>query len=223
MKPIFIFGAGTMAKLAWNCFEHETQYSVSAFIVDDSLHSQEEFCGLPVISSNDFMKKNQPESCLLFIALGYQKLNLIRQSIFERFEKLQYRFISCISSRAMIMNEGNIGKNCFIMEGAVIQPFSHIGDNCIIWSGSIVSHESSIGNSCFLAAHSVVGGMVSVGNNSFLGMNTTVRDKVKIGKSCLIGAGSLVLSDLEDNSFVSVNETPVAKYSAQEALRFIDI
>lgn len=223
MKPVFIFGAGTMAKLAWNCFENETEYSVSSFIVDDSLHSQEKFCGLPVISSNDFMQKHQPESCLLFIALGYQKLNSSRQFVFERFKELHYRFISCISSRAMIMNEGNIGKNCFIMEGAVIQPFSRIGDNCILWSGSILSHESSVGNNCFLAAHSVVGGMASIGDNTFLGMNTTVRDHVKIGKSCLIGAGSLVLSDLEDNSFVSANATPVAEYSAQEALRFIEI
>ncbi len=223
MKPVFIFGAGTMAKLAWHCFEHETQYSVSSFIVDDSLYSQNEFCGLPIISSNDFIQNNPPEACLLFIALGYQKLNSLRQYIFEKFKNLQYRFISCISSRAMIMNEGNIGKNCFIMEGAVIQPFSRIGDNCILWSGSILSHESSIGNNCFLAAHSVVGGMVSIGDNAFLGMNTTVRDHVKIGKSCLVGAGSLVLSDLEDNSFVSVNATPVSAYSAQEALRFIDI
>lgn len=223
MKPVVIFGAGTIAKLAWHYFKHEAQYDVASFVVDDSLLTKNTFCGLPVITDSQFLKQWHPESCKMFIALGYQNSNKLRKNIFNKYKNYGYDFVSCISSRAFIMNEGDIGKNCFIMEGAVVQPFSHVGDNCIIWSGSIVSHESSIANNCFLAAHSVVGGMARMGDSSFLGMNATVRDNVQIGESCVVGAGSLVLFDLEDNSFVSVNTTPVAGCSAQEALRFIEI
>ena len=223
MKPIIIFGAGTMARLAWHCFEEETMYSVAVFCVDDEAYSASEFCGLPVIRSSQLAEQWEPASCRLFVALGYQNLNRARRNIFEKFQSLGYEFISCLSPRAFILNDGNIGKNCFVMEGAVLQPFSSIGDNCVCWSGCIVSHESHIGNHCFLSAHSVVGGMTRIGDHTFLGMNATVRDAVQVGKNCLIGAGSLVLEDLADDSLVAERATPVSVCNASEALRFIGI
>lgn len=212
-----------MAKLAWRCFEEETMHSVAAFCVDDKYHTTNNFCGLPVIPASQLIKQWPPASCYIFVALGYQNLNKIRKEAFEKHQMLGYDFVSCISSKALIMNNGNMGKNCFVMEGAILQPFSKIGDNCICWSGCIVSHESSLGNHCFLAAHSVVGGMASIGDYSFLGMNSTVRDTVRVGKNCLIGAGSLVLADIDDDSLVAEKNSPVSSYKASEALRFIGI
>lgn len=223
MKPVIIFGAGTMARLAWRCFEEETMYSVAAFCVDDETYSTSEFCGLPVICSSQLLGQWPPEACRLFVALGYQNLNQTRRDTFEKYQALGYESISCLSPRAFILNNGNIGKNCFVMEGAILQPFSSVGDNCVCWSGCVVSHESHIGNHCFLAAHSVVGGMTNIGEQTFLGMNATVRDAVQVGKNCLVGAGSLVLEDLADDSLVAEKATPVSSCKASEALRFIGI
>lgn len=212
-----------MAKLAWRCFEEETMYSVAAFCVDDECYVEHQFCDLPVIPSSKLYSQWPTDSCYIFVALGYQNMNKIRKNIFDRFSSLGYDFASCLSSRAFILNEGNMGKNCFVMEGAILQPFSSLGDNCVCWSGCVVSHESHIGNHCFLAAHSVVGGMATIGDYCFIGMNSTIRDAVCVGEKCLIGAGSLVLADLHDDSLVAEKATPVSSCNASEALRFIDI
>lgn len=223
MKPVIIFGAGTMAGLAWRCFAEEATYSVAAFCVDDERYRASEFHGLPVIRASRLAEQWPPASCRIFVALGYQNLNKARRNAFEKYQALGYEFVSCLSPRAFILNDGNIGKNCFVMEGAILQPFSTIGDNCVCWSGCVVSHESRIGDHCFLSAHSVVGGMSSIGDHTFLGINAAVRDAVRVGKNCLVGAGSLVLADLNEDSLVAEKATPVSSCKASEALRFIDI
>ena len=222
MKPVIIFGAGTVARLAWRCFEEETPYSVAAFCVDDNRHNADTFCELPVLRSSELEARWPADACRMFVALGYQDLNRARQAAFEKYTALGYDLVSCISSKAVI-NGGTVGKNCFVMEGAILQPFSSVEDDCICWSGCIVSHESRIGKHCFLAAHSVVGGMADIGDNTFLSMNATVRDTVRVGKHCLVGAGSLVLADLDDDSLVAEKATPVAACKARQALRFIEI
>lgn len=222
MTPVIIFGAGTVARLAWRYFEEETPHSVAAFCVDDALYTRDAYCGLPIVRSSELEELWPPDACHMFVALGYQDLNRLRQATFEKYTALGYDMISCISSKAII-NGGTVGKNCFVMEGAILQPFSSVEDNCICWSGCIVAHESRIGKHCFLAAHSVVGGMACIGDNTFLGMNATVRDAVRVGKNCLIGAGSLVLTDVDDDGLVAEKATPVAACKAHQALRFIKI
>ena len=223
MTPVIIFGTGTMARLAWHVFEQETLCSVAGFCVDEQFYSGDEFCGLPVFPAENLVHDYPPDKYAIFIALGYQKLNALRRDVFMHYESLGYRFASCISSRSFIMNGGNIGRNCFILEGTVIQPFSTVGDNCICWSGSVIAHESRIGDHCFLAAHSVVGGQTEIGAETFLGINATVRDAVHVGRRCLIGAGSLVLHDIPDGGVVAEKATPLAPYDTTKALTYISI
>lgn len=223
MIPVVIFGAGTVGKLAWSCFKRGNAYRVAAFCVDDAVSGSDTFCGLPVVRASRLAHAFPPSACHMFVALGYQKLNAARRVAFEKYAALGYSFASCVSPQALILNDGQIGRNCFIMEGTILQPFSSVGDNCICWSGSMVSHDSKIGDHCFLAAHSVVGGMAGVGEQSFLGMNSIVRDGVRVGKKCLVGAGSLVATDVADNSLIAEKATPIAPYSAEQALRFIAI
>lgn len=223
MKPVVIFGTGTMARLAWHCFKTETTCSVAAFCIDDEYFHAETFCTLPVVCASKLYTAYPPEKYRIFVALGYQKLNKIRRDIFERYKKIGYESASCISLKALISNEQSIGENCFVMAGAILQPFSVVGNNCICWSGCVVAHESRVGDHCFLAAHSVIGGMATVGDATFLGMNSTVRNAVHVGKRCLVGAGSLILEDLADDSLVVAKATPVSPTPASAALRFIDI
>ena len=90
MKPVVIFGAGTIAKLAWHYFKHEAQYDVASFVVDDSLLTKNTFCGLPVITDSQFLKQWHPESCKMFIALGYQNSNKLRKNIFNKYFRENY-------------------------------------------------------------------------------------------------------------------------------------
>lgn len=223
MRPVIIFGAGPVGRLAFWYFTRELGREVAAFCVDDACYGGERACGLPILRASVLEAQWPPASCHLFVAVGYQKLNRARQEIFEAWTARGYETVSCISTRALVAEPGAIGRNCFIMEGALVQPFASVGDDCICWSGAMVAHESRVGDHCFLAAHSVVGGMATIGDNTFLGMNSTVRDGVRVGSGCLVGAGSLVLRDLPDDCLVAAGESPVSRTPASAALRFIGI
>lgn len=223
MKDVVIFGTGAIARLAAYYFRAGSQFNVAAFCVDDEFYASSTVLDIPVVPFSQLPAELPPESYEAFVGLGYQKLNRVRRRVCERIAALGYSLASCISSRAAILNEGSYGKNCFIMEGAVLQPFSRVGNNCICWTNSIVTHESIVGDNCFLSAGSVIGGMSVIGDNCFLGVNATIRNGVTIGNNCVIGAGSVILNDLKDDTLVAAHSTPPAKMPASVALRFIDL
>lgn len=196
-KPLVIFGTGEIAQLAHFYFSKESDYNVVAFTVDQAYLTDNLFCGLPVISFETIATRYPPSEYELFIALSYAKLNAVRREKYFSAKKLGYSLASFISPRANLLNDGNIGDNCFIFEDNTIQPFVTIGNNVTLWSGNHIGHHSVIKDHCFLASHVVVSGGVEIDEQCFIGVNATLRDHIKVGKKCVIGAGALLLSDAE--------------------------
>lgn len=222
-KPLVIYGAGTVAKLAAWYFQQNNDYDLKAFSVDDAYFQAGALHNLPVIPFSRLPGLYPPHSCHIFIGLGYQKLNTVRAAACKRFIDLGYELASCVSDRALIMTDIKPGPNCFIMPGVIIEPFARIGSNCICWSGSHIAHDSNVDDNCFMAAGCVVGGKSSIGRNSFLGINSTVQNDVSIGQSCLIGAGCVVREDLPEDSMLSAQISIKSKIRASQAARFIDL
>jgi sugar O-acyltransferase (sialic acid O-acetyltransferase NeuD family) len=196
-KPLVIFGSGEIAQLAHYYFSTDSNYEVVAFTVDAKYLMESEFCGLPVIAFEDVAEKYPPDSYDFFIALSYSKLNAIRKEKFISAKDMGYKLVSFISSRATVLNEGEIGENCFIFEDNTIQPFVTIGNNVTLWSGNHIGHHSVIHDHTFIASHVVISGGVEIGEQCFVGVNATLRDHIKIGDKCVIGAGALLLADAE--------------------------
>ena len=98
------------------------------------------------------------------------------------------------------MNDGCIGRNCFILEDNTIQPFVKIEDNVTLWSGNHIGHHSTIDRHCFLASQIVVSGGVKIEEQCFIGVNATLRDHITVGARSIIGAGVLLLNSTEAQS-----------------------
>lgn len=196
-QPLVIFGTHEIAQLAHFYFSSDSDYEVVAFTVDSAYLTEPSFCGLPVVPFEDLPRHYPPESHDLFIAVSYTKLNQVRKEKYLAGKAMGYRLASYISSRAVVLNEGRIGDNCFIFENNVIQPFVTIGNNVTLWSGNHIGHHSTLHDHCFLASHIVVSGGVEVGESCFIGVNVSLRDHIKVGERCVIGAGSLLLSNAE--------------------------
>jgi len=196
-QPLIIFGIAEQAQLAHYYFSKHSNYEVVAFTVDAAFMTQDEFCGLPVVAFEQVAAKYSPDSNHFFVALGYSKLNQIRKEKYLAAKFLGYRLASYISADATILNEGNFGDNCFILEDNTIQPFVSIGNNVTLWSGNHVGHNSTIHDHCFIASHVVISGAVEIGESCFIGVNATLRDHIRVGAKCVIGAGTLLLSDAE--------------------------
>lgn len=196
-KRLVIFGTGDIAQLAHYYFSTDSNYEVVAFSVDEKYLKEPEFCGLPVIAFEGVAEKYAPEKNDFFIALSYSKLNAIRKEKFLAARAMGYRLASFVSSRASVLNDGQIGENCFIFEDNTIQPFVQIGDNVTLWSGNHIGHHSVIHDHTFIASHVVVSGGVEIGEQCFIGVNATLRDHIKVGDRCVVGAGALLLADAE--------------------------
>ena len=143
----------------------------------------------------------------MFIAVGYNKMNKVREQKYIEAKKKGYELITYISPKASLYDNVQIGDNCFIFEDNTLQPFSKIGNNTILWSGNHLGHHSIIGDNCFITSHVVIAGRVSIGNNTFIGINATIRDNVVVGIENVIGAGSLILKSTENYSVYSPEET----------------
>mgnify|MGYP002621496496 CR=1 FL=1 len=63
-------------------------------------------------------------------------------------------------------------------------------------------------------------GCVEIMDNVYLSMNVTVMPNVRIGKDCIISAGSVVTSDIPENSLASGNPAkPTGRFDMFVALR----
>lgn len=196
-KPLVIFGTGDIAQLAHYYFTKDSDYEVCAFTIDATYITDSEFCGLPVVAFDEVATLYPPQSHDLFVALSYSKRNAVRKEKYLAAKAIGYKLTSYISSHATVLNEGNIGENCFIFEDNTIQPFVKIGNNVTFWSGNHVGHHSTIRDHCFISSHVVISGGVKIDESCFIGVNATLRDHIKVGAKCVIGAGTLILADTE--------------------------
>src|SRR5438045_9230263 len=130
-----------------------------------------------------------PHEHEIFIAVGYNTTNQIRQARYYEARSKGYRCATYISPRASYYGTP-VGDNCFILEDNTIQPFVKIGNNVILWSGNHIGHDSIIDDHCFLASHIVVSGHVYIHSYCFIGVNATLRNSITIARETLIGAGA---------------------------------
>ena len=204
-RPLVIMGIGELGQLAHYYFEQDTGRRVVGFTVDAEYANASQFRGLPLVPFDQVESTFPPSQHDLFIAIGYSGLNVARATKCSAARALGYRLASYVSTRASVWPDLELGENCFVMEGSIIQPFTRIGDNVIIWSGCLISHHVAIGDNCFIASGVTVSGGVIIEPNCFVGVNATIREHLTIGRDCIIGAGGLILRNaLAGSSYLAI-------------------
>ena len=210
MKPLVIFGMGSIGELAQFYLTKDAGRTVAAFTVDGSFLKESSFGGQPTVAFERVESDFPPDRFDFFVAVSYRNINALRAEKVAAARSKGYRLASYVSSRATVLTEHAVGENCFILEDNTIQPFARIGNNVTLWSGNHIGHHSTIGDDVFIASHVVVSGHVTVGRRTFIGVNATLRDGIKIGAANVFGAGAVVLGDTEDNAVYGSVATPKA-------------
>lgn len=196
-SKLIIFGNTNLADMANYYFEHDANYKVEAFVVDDEFYKDDYFCQKPVVPFSRIVSDYSPDEYKLFVAVGYTDQNRIRENIYNKCKKIGYTLPSYVSSKATTFDTLKVGDNCFILEDNTIQPFAVIGNDVCLWSGNHIGHHAVIEDHCFVTSHVVISGGVHVGKNCFIGVNSSLRDHITIGDYCLIGANSWINKDTE--------------------------
>lgn len=197
-KNIIIVGAGEFALIAAEYFTHDSDLDVKAFAVDSEyMPAQRELAGLPVVELGSITQTHPPDEYGAFVAIPATALNRNRAEMFGRIDAHGYELVSYISSHAFVWHNAIIGRNTFIFENNVIQPFTKIGDNCVLWSGNHIGHRTVIDDHVFVTSHVVISGFCSIGARSFLGVNSTLNDGITIARDCVVGAAAHVTRNTE--------------------------
>jgi sugar O-acyltransferase (sialic acid O-acetyltransferase NeuD family) len=175
----------------------DSEHDVVAATVDREHLPAQGFRGLPVVPIDEVVGRYPPDEVEMFVAVGYGRINKFRAEKYQEAKELGYRLITYVSSRAQVGPEAVVGDNCFIMPGAIVEPFTRIGNDVVMWNTSHVSHEAVVDDHVFLSAQALVGGGAHVEAFCFIGIGSTIRDSVTVATECVIGAGSLILKSTQ--------------------------
>ena len=219
MNQIIIFGSGETAVLAYEYFSKDSTYQVMGFAVDNEYLKGDFLLGLPLVAFSDVVSIFPPDRFSAFVAVGSTRMNQVRETLFDRVDKLKYNLVSYISSKAFVWDETRVGRNCLILENNTLQPFTIIEDNVILWSGNHIGHRSKIEKNCFISSQCVVSGFCNIGRNSFLGVNCTIEDGVKVGRNSFIGAGAMIRKNVIAGSVLQITDTKPSKVTSYKLFK----
>lgn len=197
-RKAVIFGTASFAEVVHFYLTHDSNYEVAGFTVTEDFINSSTFNGLPVVPYENVVDIFPATEHDMFIAIGYAKLNSVREKYILDAKEKGYQLLSHICSKATHWGDTEIGENVFIFEDNTIQPFVKIGDGSILWSGNHIGHHSTIGSYCFISSHVVVSGHCIIGSYSFVGVNATITDGVTIGERNLIGPGAMIQKSTRD-------------------------
>lgn len=121
------------------------------------------------------------------------------------------RYNARIEPGALIRDLVEIGDNCVIMMGAVLNIGAVIGERTMIDMNVVVGGRAIVGKDCHIGAGTVLAGVIEppnaepviIGDNVLIGANAVVLEGIKVGKGAVIAAGSIVVKDVEENTVVA--------------------
>lgn len=214
-KKLVIVGTGEIARVAYEYFTEDSDYTVISFAEDKEFIKKHECKGLEIVDIEHLNKKFDVSSCEIFVALGNGKLNYSRTNVYDRIKKMGFVCASYVSSNAFRWKNVQIGENCFILEQNILQTFSSVGNNVFMWSGNHLGHSSHIQDNCFITSHVVISGMCSIGKNTFIGVNSSVAESITIADDNYIAMGSVINKNTEANSIYKGNPAARSPLSAK--------
>lgn len=204
-KRAIIFGTGSFAEVVDFYLKHDSKYRVVAFTATRDAIKEDSYLGRPVVAFEDVSQTYPATEHEMFVAVGYRKLNSLREQYCVEAREKGYRLLTYVCSKVSHWADTRLGDNVFIFEDNTLQPFVQIGNGTILWSGNHIGHHTSIGSNCFISSHVVISGHCTIGDRCFVGVNATITDNVTIGNDNIIGPGALIQKDIE-HSQVYVSE-----------------
>lgn len=219
MSKIVVFGTGKIADVAYLHLTHDSPHEVVAFTVDGAYLDREEMFGLPVLPFETVHERYPPDEFRMFVAIGYHDLNRVRARKYEEARARGYELISYVSSRASNVADVEIGDNCFVLDGAVLQPCSRLGSNVFVWAGNHVGHHATVGDHCYVAGQVVISGGAVLEPYCFVGVNSTIGHEVTIGSESFIGAATLVTRSAPPKSVFVAPNTPKYRLDSDAFLK----
>ncbi|HKK79956.1 MAG TPA: acetyltransferase [Phaeodactylibacter sp.] len=201
-KRLVIIGNTTNARLAKWFFEKDSNYEVAAFSVNRSYIEEDTWLDLPLVPFEELEQRYPPADFDAFVAIGYTKMNQIREKMYHETKEKGYTLPNYISSKCSFLTEEPIGDNNLILEDNTIQPYVKIGSNNVFWSGNHIGHDTVIHDHITITSHVVISGYCKIHNNCFLGVNATLHNEVTLHEATLVAAAAIIAKSTKEGKGV---------------------
>ncbi len=153
-------------------------------------------CGLPWLGDDDeFLATNN--DCQVHIAVvarrdGNMKL---RRRIIDMYAG--HRHTTLIAPSAIVAERSSLGDGCAVMCGAIING-AQLGGDCVVNTGAVIEHACRLGDNVFVGPNATLCGGVTVGRDTFIGAGATIVNGVSVCGGAIIGAGAVVVRDVTE-------------------------
>lgn len=195
-RPCILLGAGGHAKVVLDLALIKDAEVLG--VCDPKLFKAEveNWNGLNVLGSDDYLLNHKPEDCYLLNGIGMLPGSTIRRDVYTKLVGAGFFFPVLIHPSACVSKKAVIHSGAQVMAGTVVQAFAIIGENSIVNTRSSVDHDSIIGSHCHIAPGTTICGGVTVGDYTFVGAGTTVLQGKLVSSDKIIKAGSLITQDV---------------------------
>ena len=126
---------------------------------------------------------------------------------------------SRIEPGVFIRETAEIGNNCIIMMGSVINVGVVIGDGTMIDMNVVLGGRALIGKKCHIGAGSVIAGVIEppsaqpvvIEDGVVIGANAVILEGVRVGKNAVVAAGAVVTEDVPEEMVVAGTPAKIIK------------
>lgn len=151
---------------------------------------------------NDTLLQYSPSDGHVILGIGN---NHARRTVAQFFRSAGFETATIAHPASTVSTYASIGAGSFVGANASVNAMVEIGQDCIINTGAIVEHGCRIGCGSHVAPGAILCGDVTVGSLCFIGAGSVIKQGVSIGDRAVVGAGAVVLNDLPaDEQWVGV-------------------
>jgi sugar O-acyltransferase (sialic acid O-acetyltransferase NeuD family) len=216
---ILLAGNAVTASIFLAYLRRDARYKVAGCVVDDFFVDQGCVENYPTIGLSAAASTFSPESHRIIMAMGYNDLNRLRESMFLRLTALGYGVETYVHPDARVYTDHALGQGAVVLPGAVIEPNARVGANTMVWSNVTLAHDSSVGDHCWVAAGTVLSGHASVLRNTFVGVGSTIVNKITVSEYNIVGAGALISRDTKPHSVHLARSAESFRYSSDDYVK----
>jgi sugar O-acyltransferase (sialic acid O-acetyltransferase NeuD family) len=222
-KQIFLAGNAVTAEILYAYLRDDERYDVIGLTVDDEFLDKGSITGLKSVPLSQVTEIFSPENCKVIMAVGYNDLNRVRESLFNRLKQMGYEIETYVHPAAQVFTSAPIGEGSVILPSAVIEPFAQVGTNTMIWCNVSLAHHCIVSDNCWIAAGTVISGQAKVLRNSFVGVNATVVNDVTVEAYNIVGANALISKSTKSHAVNIARSAELFRYSSEEYVKFFGI
>lgn len=217
-KPLIFFGTNSVLERHLDACSR-LDIRVHGIIDKDWYGNRTDFCGIPVLDSEDIFATNADKyrDYCFFVAVNwnpmYRRDFYKRRKFIELIRQHQLSCINLIDPQSYVSPSAQIGMGVFIGAHVTVEPRVVIGDFVSVWNNSVILHDTIIGENSVLQRQTLVQAK-KIGHDTYIGFSVSVVKKfdITIGSNVIIEPCLHVCRNVDDNENVRINRNPLRIY-----------